>query len=397
MDRRVTTTAILLVMDSVGIGAAPDAAEYGDAGANTLAHLATAVGGIHLPALESMGLGNIPTVIPDGSMICGVSPVESPLASYGAMQEVSVGKDTTTGHWEMAGVKLTDGLHVFPPGPPSFPVELVSAFEDRTRRALIGNKAASGTEIIAELGEEQMREGAWIAYTSTDSVLQIAAHEDIIPLEELYQACEIARELCTRYGVGRVIARPYIGEPGNFTRTGNRRDFSLPPPEDTVLDKLIANDIPVTAVGKIDDVFAGRGFTRSCHSESNEHAQSDLLKLMDDHTPGLIFVNLLDFDMLYGHRRDPHGYADALVDTDAFLAQALPLLRNNDVLIITADHGNDPTFTGTDHTREYVPLLVRRPGINGKSLGVRYGFFDVAQSLASFFGIAPMPRGNSFL
>ena len=390
-------SAILLVLDSVGIGAAPDASDYGDAGANTLAHLASATGGIHLPTLESLGLGNIPSAISGGAPIDGVPPAESPLASYGAMREVSVGKDTTTGHWEMAGLELAHGFHVFPPGPPAFPSELVAEFEQKTGRKLIGNKAASGTAIIAELGARQLLEGCWIVYTSADSVFQIAAHEATIPLAELYRACGIARELCTRYRVGRVIARPYVGQPGHFTRTENRRDFSLPPPEDTILDKLVANGVRVTGVGKIDDVFTGRGLTESLHSESNSKAQSDLMQLVKDHVGGLIFANFLDFDMLYGHRRDPHGYGKALADSDFFLKQMLPYLGNDDVLILTADHGNDPTFTGTDHTREYVPLLVYQPGKTGKSLGIRQGFYDIAQSLASFFEIPPLQRGRSFL
>lgn len=388
--------AFVIVLDSVGIGAAPDAADYGDTGAATLAHTAEAVGGLNLAQLQAWGLGNIPTIT-SGQAIKGVPPTATPAASYGAMRELSVGKDTTTGHWEIAGLQLTKGLHLFPPGPPSFPPELLQEFEERTGRATIGNKAASGTAIIAELGEEQLRTGAWIVYTSADSVMQIAAHEEIIPLEELYEACRIAREICNRYAVGRVIARPYLGAPGNFTRTENRRDFSYPLPEPSILTRLSENGNPVITVGKLDDIFPDSGISESHHVENNRDAQSATLDLARNAPDGaFIFVNLIDFDMLYGHRRNPQGYAEALEKTDAFLTELKPLLHDGDLLIITADHGNDPTFDGTDHTREYVPLIAYGPGHSAKSLGIRQGFFDIAQTLASHFGIAPMPRGTAF-
>jgi phosphopentomutase len=389
--------AFLIVLDSVGIGEAPDAAKYGDAGANTLAHLAAAVGGLRAPTLTAMGLGNIPALLPKGISIAGVPPVTSPLACYGAMHEVSKGKDTTTGHWEMAGLELKKGFHLFPHGPPSFPAELIAAFEKRTGRRTIGNKAASGIAIIAELGPQQVKDGSWIVYTSADSVFQIAAHEEIIPLKELYAGCAIARELCNPLMVGRVIARPYIGRPGAFTRTENRRDFSYPLPEPTILNKLSEAGIPVTTVGKLDDVFARSGITKSVHLENNRDAQSAMLELANSQPEGFIFANLIDFDMLYGHRRDSRGYATALEDTDSFLSILLPRLSNHDMLIITADHGNDPTFRGTDHTREFVPLLVYRKGVPGKSLGIRQGFYDIGQSLAAFFGIARIQRGKSFV
>ena len=389
--------AILIVLDSVGIGAAPDAAEYGDAGANTLSHLAGAAGGLAVPTLQRLGLGNIPSLIPSGEPIRGVPASGQPLADYGAMQEVSTGKDTITGHWEMAGLRLERGFHVFPKGPPSCPPALVEAFEKQTGRRLIGNKAASGTAIIEELGAQQMREGVWIVYTSADSVFQIAAHEDVIPLAELYRACEIARVLCDPYQVGRVIARPYAGRPGEFRRTENRRDFSYPLPEPTVLDRLFAAGVPVTGIGKIEDIFNHRGLTHSYHTGNTSASAQEVLDLVRGHESGLMMANFIDFDMLYGHRRDARGYAAALERTDGFFAELLPSLSAGDLLIITADHGNDPTFRGTDHTREFVPLLVYRPGRVGHSLQIRQGFYDVAQSLAAHFGLPPLPRGKSFL
>ena len=388
--------AVLLVLDSVGIGEAPDAAEYGDTGANTLGNLAAAVGGLRLPRLTQFGLGNIPGLLPAGMPILGVPAVDSPAAGYGAMQEVSKGKDTTTGHWEMAGLRLDRGFALFPAETPSFPPELIAEFERRTGRAVIANRGASGTRIIAELGEQQIREGCWIVYTSADSVFQVAAHEEVIPLAELYRGCEIARELCTPLRVGRVIARPYVGTPGAFRRTQNRRDYSFPLPEPTVLDRLSGAGIAVTTVGKLDDVFAHRGMTATIHVENNAAAQDALMGLIDDGVSGLVFVNFIDFDMLYGHRRDAPGYAAALEDTDRFLTLLQRRLRPADLLMITADHGNDPTFKGTDHTREYVPLLVLGDG-PGRALGVRQGFFDAAQSLAAFFGLPALPHGKSFL
>jgi phosphopentomutase len=390
--------AFLIVLDSVGIGEAPDAAAYGDVGAHTLPHIGEAVGGLHLPRMEAMGLGCIPPLLPAGRPIPGVHPVAAPTAAYAALREVSRGKDTTTGHWELAGLELLQGFHVFPAGPPAFPPDLLAAFERETGRKTIGNKAASGTAIIAELGAQHMAEGAWIVYTSADSVFQIAAHEDVIPLDELYRGCALARRLCDAYPVGRVIARPFRGAPGQFQRTPNRRDFSLIPPEPTILDRLQLAGVTTVTVGKLDDIFAHRGITRSHHVENNRDAQSILLDLSTSREqPLFVFANLIDFDMLYGHRRDPAGYAAALRDTDAFLGNFLPRLEPDDLVMITADHGNDPTFAGSDHTREYVPLLVRHPSVTGRSLGIRNGFYDVAQSLASFFRIPHLPRGISFL
>ncbi len=387
---------ILLILDSVGIGEAPDAADFGDIGANTLAHTAAAVGGLRLPVLTRMGLGKIPSLLPSGIAIAGVPPFDEPIADFGAMREISIGKDTITGHWEMAGLLLEHGFRLFPADHPSFPPELTRRIEETTGRKIIGNTAANGMAIIAELGEQQINDGSWIVYTSADSVLQIAAHEETIPLEELYRACETARKLCNEYHVGRVIARPFIGKPGAFTRTDNRRDFSFPLPEATILDRLTASGTNVYAIGKIEDIFNHRGITHSYHTGSNIESQAALSRLAKEDVEGLIFANLIDFDQLHGHRRDPAGYGRALEQTDIFLADLLPFLRNGDSLIISADHGNDPTFTGTDHTREYVPLLHYQPGKAGTSIGLRHGFFDVAQTLASLFEIPPMPRGISF-
>ncbi len=397
MKSNKTGRAILIVLDSVGIGEAPDAAKYGDTGANTFAHLANANGGVKLPILESMGLGNIPPILPKGKTIKGVQPTNNPIASYGALQEVSKGKDTTTGHWEMAGLQLDTGFTVLPAEAPSFPLELIAEFEKRTGRKAIANYAASGTTIIKELGEQQMKEGCWIVYTSADSVFQLAAHEDIIPLKETYQACEIARELCNPLHIGRVIARPYIGTPGNFTRTDNRKDYSYPITEPTILSRLSDKGIEVTTVGKIDDIFDHQGMTNVRHSENNHDAKKDLLKLIKDEQSGLIFVNFIDFDMLYGHRRNPQGYAKALEDIDAYLTELMPLLNPDDLLIISADHGNDPTFKGSDHTREYVPIISYSKNSPARNLGIRKGFFDVAQTIAEYFNIEPIPRGKSFI
>ncbi len=393
-----TKRAFLVVLDSVGVGAAPDAAEYGDEGAATLPHVARAVGGLRLPVMERLGLGCVAGLWPGGIPIEGVRPLPQPAGAYGAMRERSRGKDTTTGHWEMAGLLLEEGFALFPPGPPSFPQELVDAFERETGRRVLGNKAASGTAIIEELGERQMRDGGWIVYTSADSVFQIAAHEEIIPLEELYRACRIARRLCDPYRVGRVIARPFVGQPGAFRRTENRRDFASAPPESTILDRLQAAGIRTVTIGKLDDVFAGRGIDEAVHVENNPEAEAALIERAAKAAgTTFIFANLIDFDMLYGHRRDAAGYARALEQADRTLGEVLGRLGKDDLLLVTADHGNDPTFRGTDHTRELVPLLAWGIGLAGRSLGVRNGFFDVAQTLACFFGIEPMQRGVSIL
>lgn len=390
--------AVLIILDSVGIGSAPDAAEYGDAGASTLPHLAAAAGGLRVPTLQKMGLGNIPGLLHHhpAEEIQGVPAEQNPVASYGAMREMSDGKDTITGHWEIAGLEVDPGFHNFP-FENSFPPDLIAAFEQETGRQLIGNKAASGTVIIEELGPEHMETGALICYTSADSVFQIAAHEEVVPVPELYRCCDIARRLCDPLRVGRVIARPFVGRPGAFQRTENRKDFAYLPDEPTILERLTEKDIPVYAVGKIEDIYCHRGITESVHTGNNADSQALVEKWTKEKDSGLIVANYIDFDMLYGHRRDPQGYAKSIELTDQWLAGYLPLLGPDDLLILTADHGNDPTFKGTDHTREYVPLLVYRPGQPGESLGIRRGFYDIAQSLAKFFSIPAIPRGASFV
>ncbi len=369
---------LLLVLDSVGVGELPDAGDYGDTGSNTLGNTARAVGGLKLPHLERLGLGNIIDVE-------GLPPAVRPEASYGRMAEQSMGKDTTIGHWEMAGLILK---HPFPVYPKGFPPALIKSFEQKISRLTLGNKVASGTAIIDELGAKHMETGDPIVYTSADSVFQVAAHEDVIPIEELYRICRIAREmLAGEHAVGRVIARPFVGNPGSFRRTANRHDFSLKPPGKTVLDLLKENNIPVTAVGKITDIFDGEGITMTVTCRGNTDCTDQTLQLVHSGIEGLIFINLVDFDMLYGHRNDPRGYADALEELDRRLPELLELLGESDVLIITADHGCDPTTVSTDHSREYVPLLVYGdPVLGGVNLGVRETFADVAATVADIFG-----------
>jgi len=387
--------AVVIVLDSVGIGWAPDASEYGDEGAATLQHIAARVGGLKLPTLAALGLGNIPPLLPpDRGAIAGVPAAAAPRADYGALREVSEGKDTVTGHWELGGLMMRPGFALFPPEAPSFPPELIAEFSRRTGRGVLGNCAANGVAIMNERGPEQLRTGAWIVYTSADSVFQICAHEETIPLPELYRGCEIARELCDPLRVGRVIARPFTGAPGAFQRTENRRDYAFQPSEPTILERLHAAGVPVYAVGKIEDIFAHRGITASAHTGHTSATAAQTAEFTRTGEPGLIFANFIDFDMLYGHPRNPAGYARALEETDAFLGEFLPLLRPGDELLLTADHGNDPTFRGNDHTREFVPLLAYAPERGtGRSLGVRQGFYDVAQHLAGFFGLPPIPRG----
>lgn len=380
----------LIVMDSVGIGEAPDAAEFNDAGADTLGHIAEKMNGLNMPNMAKLGLGNI-------REIKGIPKAERPLAFYTKMKEASAGKDTMTGHWEIMGLRIDTPFQVFPEG---FPDELIREIERRTGRKVIGNKPASGTAIIEELGKEHMETGALIVYTSADSVLQIAAHEEIVPLEELYKICEICRELTLdeKYRVGRVIARPFVGTPGHFVRTANRHDYALKPFSRTVMNELKDAGFEVIAIGKISDIYDGEGVTKHMRTVSNMDGMDKLLQSMDMEFTGLSFLNLVDFDALYGHRRDPIGYGKALEEFDARLPEVFAKLREDDLLIITADHGNDPVHHGTDHTREYVPLLVYAKTMKeGRELPLRETFADVGATIADNFGVKLPRYGKSFL
>ena len=379
--------AIVIVLDGVGVGQAPDAAAYGDDGANCLANCALAVGGLSLPTLGSLGLGNL-------TEIAGTPP-QPPAGACGRLVERSPGKDSTTGHWELMGVVLDQPLPTYPHG---FPAELVAQFEAAIGRHVLGNIPASGTAILEELGAEHLRTGSPILYTSADSVFQLAAHEDIIAVADLYRMCEIARGLLTgEHAVGRVIARPFIGVPGAFIRTPRRRDFSLPPPAPTLLDTLKASGRDVIGIGKIEDLFAGRGLTASNHTTTNAEAQMATLEQLAHPFAGLLFVNLVEFDQNFGHRRNPQGYADALRAFDAWLPSALAALGDDDALFITGDHGTDPTWRGTDHTRESVPLLVAGASVQaGVNLGARASFADLGATLAEVFGLPPLANGSSF-
>lgn len=380
----------VVVMDSVGIGEAPDAEKYSDVGANTLRSIAEHMDGLHMPNMAKLGLGNI-------HELRGIEPVEKPLAHYTKMQEASAGKDTMTGHWEIMGLYIDTPFRTFPDG---FPDEVIQKLEEKSGRKVIANKPASGTEIIEELGKEHMDTGALIVYTSADSVLQIAAHEDIVPLEELYEICEYAREVLNdpEYMVGRVIARPFIGEPGSFERTANRHDYALKPFGRTVMSELKDANYDVIAIGKISDIFDGEGVTESLRTVSNMDGMDKLLETMDMDFTGLSFLNLVDFDAKYGHRRNPQGYGEALEEYDARLPEVFEKLREDDLLIITADHGNDPVHHGTDHTREYVPLLVHHKGITvGKELPLRKTFADLGETVADNFQVTSPKFGQSFL
>jgi phosphopentomutase len=378
---------VILVIDSCGAGAMPDAAAYGDAGANTLGNTAQRVGGLKLPTLQRWGLGNI-------TGIAGCAPRASPEASWGAMRELSPGKDTTTGHWEMMGVVLTKGFTTFPQG---FPEDLMKEWMRLAGApGFLGNKPASGTEILDELGPQHLATGFPIVYTSADSVFQIAAHTSKVPLPTLYAWCEAARALGKTRGIARVIARPFVGAPGAFKRTYDRRDFSQPPPAATVLDVLAQRGVRTTGVGKIPDIYDHRGIGAEVHTEGNADGLLKTRELLSSPESGLLFVNLVDTDMLYGHRRDVAGYARALEAIDAALPGIAERLREGDVLVITADHGNDPTFPGSDHTRERVPLLAYQPGCSGVALGERDSFADLGATVAEYFGVRA-PRGRSFL
>jgi phosphopentomutase len=378
---------VLVILDSVGIGEAPDAADFGDVGSATLPHLAEAVGGIALPHMERLGLGRI-------ASIAGVSGDADPHGAYGSMIERSPGKDTTTGHWEIAGVILE---RAFPTYPNAFPAEVIESFEKAAGVATIGNVVASGTEIIARLGEEHLRTGKPIVYTSADSVFQIATHVDVISLERLYELCRIARDLLKPpHEVGRVIARPFEGPPGDFKRTPDRHDFSVLPPHDTVLDSIAKAGLDVRGVGKISDIFAGQGLTHSRPTRSNDDGVDGILEQMGEIDRGLVFANLVDFDQSFGHRNDPAGYAGALEQFDRRLPEILDALRRQDVLIITADHGNDPTTPSTDHSRERVPLLVAGEGVVPTDLGARASFSDCGRTIADLLGVETAIPGESF-
>jgi phosphopentomutase len=380
--------AIWIVLDSVGMGEMYDAEKFGDKGANTLGNISKALGGLNIPNLVRLGLGNI-----DGMK--EIEKTEKAAGCFARFAEASNGKDTTTGHWEMAGIISKQAFPTFPEG---FPEELVEDFEKAIGRKVIGNKAASGTAIIEELGEEHYNTGMPIVYTSADSVFQIAAHESIIPLEELYRICEAARKILVgKYAVARVIARPFIGKPGGFSRTSNRRDFSLEPPYDTVLDKLKKAGFSVTAVGKIEDIFCKKGITEAVHTVDNMDGVDKILEYMKKGKDGLIFANLVDFDMKWGHRRDTAAYGKGLEAFDERLPEILEAMTEKDVLFITADHGCDPTFKGTDHTREYVPFIAYGKELKADiNLGTRKTFSDMGQTLAEMFQVERLVSGESF-
>ncbi|HBF36477.1 MAG TPA: phosphopentomutase [Firmicutes bacterium] len=382
-----TKRVFLIVLDSVGVGALPDAVAYGDQGSNTVGNIAKVLGGLNLPHMEAAGLGKL-------TAIQGVS-ADAEGKIFGKMAERSAGKDTTTGHWEMAGLILEKPFPVYPHG---FPPEIITEFSRKTGHGVIGNKAASGTEIIVELGAEHLRSKDLIVYTSADSVFQIAAHEEIVPLDQLYQYCEIARKMLQgEHAVGRVIARPFLGKPGSFYRTPGRKDFSLEPFSETVLDRLKAAKFTVYGVGKIEDIFCWQGLTQSNHTHNNPETLAFVSELIERDFEGLVFVNCVDFDMLYGHRNDPKGYGQALQEFDAWLGQNLPKLREGDWMIITGDHGCDPTTPSTDHSREFTPLLIVGPGLPvGVNLGIRNTFADIAATLCKCFNLESWPVGEEF-
>lgn len=379
---------IVIVLDSVGIGELPDARTFGDVGSNTLGNIARVVDGLNLPNLEAMGLANI---VP----LHGLIPQSRPRAAYGKMTEVSPGKDTTTGHWELMGIQLKQPFPVYPDG---FPPEVMDRFEGETGRGWLGNYPESGTVIIEKLGEEHIRTGKTIVYTSADSVFQIAAHEEVIPIEELYRICRIAREILRgEHEVGRVIARPFVGAPGSFERTANRHDFSVSPPQPTVLDSLKGAGLMVYGVGKIKDIFNAQGITDSVYTQHNMDGVDKIIKVMRDRPErGLIFANLVDFDAKFGHRNNPEGYAQALVEFDRRLPEILAVMTADDVLVITADHGNDPTTPSTDHAREYVPILLSGDSVQPVNIGVRDTFADLAATIADFLDVEPPTSGSSF-
>ncbi len=381
---------IIILLDGVGVGELPDASKYGDEGSNTIRNISKAVSGLHLPNLEKLGLGNIID-------IDGVSKVDKPLASFGKMIEKSPGKDSVSGHWEISGLELNFDFPYYPNG---FPDEIINEFLKLTGfENVLGNKAASGTEIINELGNEHIKTGYPIVYTSADSVFQIAAHEEVISLEKLYEACEIARQkiFIDDDEIGRIIARPFLGQDGNYYRTTNRKDFAISPPEDTIMDLLKKVGIKTIAIGKINDLFNHRGISHPVKSKSNAQGIVEVTNAIKSNSESFIFVNLVDFDVNFGHRNDPEGFAEALKYFDNHLPEILKQLSNDDVLIITADHGNDPTTPSTDHSREFIPLLYFQKGVEGKNLGIRNTFSDIGKTAADFFSIENALKGKSFL
>jgi phosphopentomutase len=388
------TRVIVIVMDSVGCGELPDASLYGDEGSDTLGHIADEVE-LQVPTLRSLGLDRVAR-INDGASAAVPRYAATPRGAFGRMAEASPGKDSVTGHWEIGGIILDRPFPTFPHG---FSADIIAEFERRIGRTSIGNIVASGTQIIDALGPEHMRTGFPIVYTSADSVFQIAAHEGVVPIAELYRYCEVAFDLVGRgLGIGRVIARPFVGEPGAFTRTSNRHDYALQPFHDTVLDVLKAAGHPVVAIGKIEDLFAARGMTKAIHTTSDDHGMDMVMQELDATDRGLIFVNLVDFDAKYGHRNDVPGYAANLERFDTRLAQLLPALRETDLLVVTADHGNDPGTPSTDHSREYVPVLLFGASVAaGLDLGTRKTFADLGQTVAHIFGVGPLLHGVSLL
>lgn len=388
--------AILLIIDSFGIGALPDAASYGDEGANTALSICSHIDDLQWPWLKKLGLGNCASLL--GTTLPGCEPENQPLASFGVMAEKSAGKDTTTGHWELAGLILDQPFTTFPLPFPSFPDKLIEKLKKEIGFDILGNCGASGTAIIEELGPKHLNGEGIIVYTSADSVLQIAAHKDIVSLDELYSMCEKARKICDEYKVGRVIARPFTGEPGKFIRTNERRDFSMLPTGTTILDHLQQHEVETVAIGKIGDIFSEQGITTSYHDAGNsaciERTLSELQKQAEHDQ--FLFVNLVDTDMYFGHRRDIEGYYNAVCEIDSAIPQIIGELAEDDLLIISADHGCDPGFKGTDHTREYVPLLSYSNEFAARDLGIRSSFCDAAQSLAAFFSLPPIKQGHSF-
>ena len=383
MSRR----AAIIVLDGLGIGPASDTEAYGDGGSNTLGNVARAVGGLALPNLDALGLGRC-------APVDGLAATGQPRAAYGICEPLGAGKDSTTGHWEICGQVLDTAFPTFPHG---FPADVIADFARRTRRGVLANRAASGTAILDEFGAEHQRTGKWIVYTSADSVFQVAAHEAVVPLGELYQACEAARAMLSGpVGVSRVIARPFIGEPGAWQRTPRRKDFSLPPPGPTLLDELAARGIPRVGIGKVDDLFAGRGIT-SEHTPTNADAYRLITEALASLDAGFVFANVIEFDQSWGHRNDVAGFHQGLLELDRALPAMLAPVRRDDIVIFTADHGNDPTTSSTDHAREVVPLLVTGPRVRPVALGRRRTFADIGQTVADFLGAGPLAAGDSFL